>query len=82
MQGATGVDDLLALLFGTVAVAGATIAFFQHNPFSKVIAVGIILGGVVPFIVDRGYLDVAIAVSLIVPVTTIIILQVIGRGTA
>ena len=75
-------DDLIAVLFGIVAIIGAASALFQRDPFNKLIAIGIILGGVVPFIVDRGFLDVAIAVSLIIPITTIIILMICGRPAA
>jgi len=32
--------------------------------------------------VDRGYLDIAILVSLIIPITTIIILQICRRREA
>jgi energy-converting hydrogenase A subunit D len=37
---------------------------------------------VIPFIVDRGYLDVAIAFALIVPVTTFFVLLVTRREEA
>lgn len=69
-------DDILALLFAAIAIIGAVSAHLQHDRFNKLIAIGIIFGGIIPFIVDRGYLDIAILVSLIIPITTIIILQV------
>ena len=69
-------DDILALLFAAIAIIGAVSAHLQHDRFNKLIAIGIIFGGIIPFIVDRGYLDIAILVSLIIPITTIIILQI------
>lgn len=76
MQGVSGVNEILAILFAAIAIIGAVSAHIQHDRFNKIIAVGIIFGGIIPFIVDRGYLDIAILVSLIIPITTIIILQV------
>lgn len=75
----TGMLDLLQIVFGSVALIGAIAASFYKDPFDKLIAIGVLAGGAIPFIVDRGYLDVAIAVALIVPVTTIIILLVCRR---
>lgn len=69
-------DDLLVVLFAVIALIGAVSAHLQRDRFNKLIAVGIIFGGVVPFIVDRGYLDVAILISLIIPITTIIMLLI------
>ena len=60
MQGVSGVNDILAILFAAVAIIGAVSAHIQHDRFNKIIAVGIIFGGIIPFIVDRGYLDIAI----------------------
>jgi energy-converting hydrogenase A subunit D len=39
----------------------------------------VIAAGILPFIVYRGYLDVAVAVALITPVTTIIVLLICRR---
>ncbi|MEG3056736.1 MAG: DUF2108 domain-containing protein [Methanoculleus sp.] len=75
-------DDILALLFAAIAIVGAVSAHLQHDRFNKLIAIGIIFGGIIPFIVDRGYLDIAILVSLIIPITTIIILQICRRREA
>jgi len=75
------VDDILVLLFAAVALIGALGAYFQRDRFDKLIALGIVYGGIVPFIAARGYLDVLIAVSLIVPITTIIVLPLCRRDT-
>ena len=72
-------DEILVVLFAAVALIGTLGVYLQRDRFDKLIAVGIIYGGVVPFIVDRGYLDVAIVISLIIPITTIIVLPLTRR---
>ncbi len=72
-------DEILVVLFAAVALIGVLGTYLQRDRFDKLIAVGIIYGGVVPFIVDRGYLDVAIVISLIIPITTIIVLPLTRR---
>lgn len=62
-----------------MVIGGAAIAVIWKNPFDKLIAIGIIAGGVMPFIAERGYLDVLILVSLIIPLSTIILLRIV-RG--
>ena len=69
----------LELVFGLMGIGGAAVAVLWKNPFDKLIAVGIVAGGLMPFIADRGYLDVLIIVSLIIPLSTIILLRVV-RG--
>ncbi|MBN1195169.1 MAG: EhaD family protein [Methanomicrobiaceae archaeon] len=81
-EGRNRVIDIFAAIFGAIALIGAAGAAIERDPFAKLIAVGVIAGGVVPFIADRGYLDVAIAVALVVPVTTIFILLVCRREEA
>ncbi len=71
---------VMQIVFGFVALAGAISAAVQRDPFGKLISLGILVGGVVPFIVDRGYLDIAVAVSLIAPITTIFILMATRRA--
>jgi energy-converting hydrogenase A subunit D len=69
----------LQLIFGLMTIGGAAVAVIWKNPFDKLIAVGIVAGGIMPFIAERGYLDVLILVSLIIPVSTIILLRIV-RG--
>ena len=69
----------LELVFGLMVIGGAAVAVLWKNPFDKLIAVGIVAGGLMPFIADRGSLDVLIIVSLIIPLSTIILLRVV-RG--
>ncbi|NYT06389.1 MAG: DUF2108 domain-containing protein [Methanomicrobiales archaeon] len=75
-------NELFAIVFGAIALLGAGAAVAERDPFARLIAIGVIAGGVIPFIADRGYLDVATAVALIVPVTTIVILLVCRREAA
>jgi len=81
MQEVSVVDDVLVVLFSVVALIGALGTYLLRDRFDKLIALGIIYSGVVPFIAVRGYLDVLIAVSLIVPITTIIVLPLCRRDT-
>lgn len=64
----------MALIFiGLVA----TIA--SRDPFNKLISLSVLIAGVFPFIVDRGFLDVAIATALIAPLSTIFTLLICRR---
>jgi energy-converting hydrogenase A subunit D len=72
------IEELL-YVFAAIALIGTLTAAFSRSPFDKLIGIGVIAAGVLPFVVYRGYLDVAVAVALIIPVTTIIILLICGR---
>lgn len=69
----------LEVTFGLIALAGAVSAALIRDSYGKLISLGILVAGVLPFIVDRGYLDVAIAVSLIAPIATIFVLLAVRR---
>lgn len=71
--------EFLTVVLAAIVLAGAVGAAWVRDPFSKLIALGVMIGGIVPFIVARGYLDVAIAVSLIAPLATIFVLLIAGR---
>ncbi len=73
---------VLEILFGFIALAGAVSAALIRDAYGKLISLGILVGGIVPFIVDRGYLDVAITVSLVAPIATIFLLMVVRRADA
>ncbi|MBT0733248.1 DUF2108 domain-containing protein [Methanoculleus bourgensis] len=72
----------LEVTFGLIALAGAVSAALIRDSYGKLISLGILVGGIVPFVVDRGYLDVAIAVSLIAPIATIFVLMAVRRDEA
>jgi len=76
----TVVNEMVILAFGALILVGALLTIKESDPFRKLISLGIMIGGVIPFIVDRGLLDVAIAVALIAPLSTIFTLMVCGRG--
>lgn len=71
--------EFLIIVLAAIVLAGALATALVRDPFSKLIALGVMIGGVIPFIVARGYLDVAIAVSLIAPIATIFVLLIAGR---
>ncbi|OPY41690.1 MAG: hypothetical protein A4E41_00776 [Methanoregulaceae archaeon PtaU1.Bin066] len=79
-EGWIAVNNIALIAFGALAIIGALLTIVERDPFRKLISLGILVGGSVPFIVDRGLLDVAIAVALIAPLSTIFILMVCGRG--
>ncbi|BBL68156.1 DUF2108 domain-containing protein [Methanoculleus chikugoensis] len=70
----------LEIAFGLIALAGALSAALLKDPYAKLIALGILVSGALPFIVDRGYLDVAIVASLIAPISTIFVLMAVRRA--
>lgn len=74
------VNDLIVGACGVLIVIGTMLTIKEADPFRKLISLGIMIGGVMPFIVDRGLLDVAIAVALIAPLSTIFTLMICGRG--
>ncbi|MDG6256089.1 MAG: EhaD family protein [Methanomicrobiaceae archaeon] len=71
--------EAVLYVFAAIALIGTVSAAFKRDPFDKLIGIGVLAAGVLPFVVVRGYLDVAVAVALIVPVTTIIVLLVCRR---
>lgn len=75
-------SPLLLLIFAIVAVIGAIFAGYSRDPYSKLIGIGIIVGGVMPLIIARGYADVAAAIAVIVPLSTIFVLQLCRKGDA
>jgi len=72
----------LQVAFGLVALLGAASTALIRDSYGKVISLGVLVAGILPFIVDRGYLDVAITVSLIAPIATIFILMAVRRAEA
>lgn len=73
------VNEVLVLAFAILVILGALLTIRESDPFRKLISLGIMIGGVMPFIVDRGLLDVAIAIALIAPLSTLFTLMVCGR---
>ncbi|MCZ0863422.1 DUF2108 domain-containing protein [Methanocorpusculum vombati] len=66
--------ELFAVLAVLLALIGGIATVVIKNPFDKLITLGILVSGAVIFMVSRGYLDVAIVVSLMMPIGTLFIL--------
>lgn len=66
--------ELFAVLAVLLALIGGIATVVIKNPFDKLITLGILVSGAVIFMVSRGYLDVAIVVSLMMPIGTFFIL--------
>ncbi|MDD1675489.1 MAG: EhaD family protein [Methanomicrobiales archaeon] len=72
-------NGVLVVILALITLLGTFATAFSRDPFDKVIGLGLIAAGVIPFIVDRGYLDVAGATALITPIGTIFILHLMRR---
>ena len=75
-------DQYVLIACCALVLIGMTAAILHRDPFDKLISLSLLIGGIFPFIVDRGYLDVAAATALIAPLSTIFILHVCRRETA
>ena len=75
-------DEYVMIACIGLVLIGMTTAILHRDPFDKLISLSILIAGIFPFIVDRGYLDVAAATALIAPLSTIFILMVCKRETA
>ena len=71
--------DPILILGIFLALFGGIAALVVKSAFDKLICLGILTSGVVLFLVEKGYLDVAIVVSLLMPVGTIFILLLLGK---
>ncbi|MCA1916077.1 DUF2108 domain-containing protein [Methanospirillum hungatei] len=65
-----------------ITLAGGVYAGVSRDPYAKLMGIGIIGGGVIPLIIARGYVDVAAALAVIIPLSTIFVLQLCKKGAA
>lgn len=72
-------DEVYVILFGFIILLGGVTTVVYRNPFDKLISLSLLTAGIFPFIVDRGFLDVAAATALIAPLATIFTLMVCRR---
>jgi energy-converting hydrogenase A subunit D len=72
-------NEIYAVVFGLITLLGAVTTAMYRDPFDKLISLSLLAAGIFPFLVDRGYLDVAAATALIAPLSTIFILLVCRR---
>ena len=72
-------DEIILVASALLILIGVAAAIVNCDPFDKLISLSILTAGVFPFIIDRGLLDVAIALALIAPLSTIFILMACQR---
>ena len=72
-------NEVLMVVFGAMLILGAIATIMARDLFDKLISLGIIVAGIMPFLADRGLLDVLTATALIAPLSTIFILMAIRR---
>lgn len=72
-------NEILMVLFSGMILLGALATILSKDPFEKLISLGILVAGVMPFFADRGFLDILAATALIAPLSTIFILMVMRR---
>ena len=79
-EGQRQMNEILIVGFGCLVIIGALATIWEKDPFNKLIALSVMIGGIIPFIINRQLVDVAIAVALIAPLSTIFILMVARRN--
>ena len=72
-------NEFLMIVFGAMVILGGIATIISRDLFDKLISLGIIVAGIMPFLADRGLLDVLAATALIAPLSTIFILMAIRR---
>ncbi|MCE5297594.1 MAG: EhaD family protein [Methanoregulaceae archaeon] len=72
-------NEFLMIVFGAMVILGGIATIISRDLFDKLISLGIIVAGIMPFLADRGLLDVLTATALIAPLSTIFILMAIRR---
>jgi len=76
------IEQIITLGLTGLIFLGAAATALWKNPFDKLIGLSLLSAGVIPLIVMRGYLDVAIVVAILIPISTIFILLLLGRKTS
>jgi energy-converting hydrogenase A subunit D len=74
--------ELVIIACMALLITGMMATIINRDPFDKLISLSVLIAGIFPFIVDRGYLDVAVATALIAPLSTIFTLMVCRRERA
>ena len=74
--------DVVIIACMALLITGMVATIASRDPFDKLISLSVLIAGIFPFIVDRGYLDVAVATALIAPLSTIFTLMVCRRERA
>jgi energy-converting hydrogenase A subunit D len=74
--------DVVIIACMALLITGMVATMVNRDPFDKLISLSVLIAGIFPFIVDRGYVDVAVATALIAPLSTIFTLMVCRRERA
>jgi len=72
-------NEILMLMFGAMVILGTLATAISRDLFDKLISLGIIVAGIMPFLADRGLLDVLTVTALIAPLSTLFILMAVRR---
>jgi len=72
-------DEIVMAGCVMLVLIGTFSAISGRDPFNKLISLSVMIAGIFPFIIDRGYVDVAAALALIAPLSTIFILMAFQR---
>ena len=71
--------DILLFMAAALVLVGGIAVLLARSAFNKLILLGVLAAGAVMFFVRDGYLDAAIAVSLLMPVGTLFFLFLLGK---
>ena len=72
-------SDLFILLALLLSLIGGAATLLARSAFDKLICLGILASGAILFMVDHGYLDVAVVTALMMPIGTVFILLLLGK---
>ncbi len=73
-------NELVVIGAGSIVLIGAVMAITVRDRYQKLIYLSLIVAGVMPFLAEKGYLDVLTVISLIVPISTFFILLACRRN--
>lgn len=68
-------DEIVLAASVILVLLGMGAAIINRDPFDKLISLSLMFAGIFPFIVERGLLDVAAALALIMPLSTVFLLM-------
>lgn len=72
-------NEIVILGAGVIIFLGTVMTLTTQDRYQKLIYLSLIAAGVMPFLADRGYLDILTALAIITPISTIFILLVCRR---
>lgn len=70
---------ILTLMAVILILIGCFATLLSKRAFDKLIMLGLLVAGVIMLFVKNGFLDVAIAVGLLMPIGTLFILFLLGK---